>query len=141
MVAAEDDSRRQPPDDPETAGSVGATLDSVADAGRALARLLRAELRLARSSAAALVWLGLATLVLAMGAWAGLNVFLIAAIHAWSGSVLLGTGVVACANFAGALWSVAAMRRCLDDLRFPRTRRVLDRGMTLPRPGGIRTSC
>lgn len=118
----------------DTASLAAQALDDLFEAMRAAARLLRVELRLARSSLAAILWLAFATLVLAFGAWLGLNALAFAAVHAWSGSVLLSAGVVFVANLGGVLWCGAIMRRCMRDLALPRTRRLFDRSSTSAPP-------
>lgn len=107
-------------------------IDRVADALRdaldvaeASFALLRAELRLARSSALALIWLGFALVFFGVGAWLATSLALALAIHALTGSFLLGTGAVAMANLIGAAWVLHSMRRCWRDLSLPRTRALL----------------
>lgn len=87
--------------------------------------LLRAELRLARSSALSIVWLGFALVFFGVGAWLATTFGIALAIHALSGSLLLGVGTVAAANIAGAAWVLHSMRRCWRDLSLPRTRALL----------------
>ncbi|MEZ5461308.1 hypothetical protein [Dokdonella sp.] len=87
--------------------------------------LLRAELRLARSSALSIVWLGFALVFFGVGAWLATTFGLALAIHALSGSLLLGVGTVAAANLAGAAWVLHSMRRCWRDMSLPRTRALL----------------
>ncbi len=111
----------------DTASLAARMLDDVFEALRAAGHLLRAELRLARSSLVAIIWLAFATLVFAFGAWLGLNVLAFSVVHAWTGSVPLGAGAVLLANLGGAVWCVAILRRCLRDLALPRTRRMFDR--------------
>lgn len=131
-----DETTRSPEADPSTADTaslVGRALDDLVDAARATGRLLRAELRLARSSVTAIIWFAFATLVLAFGAWLGLNALIVAGVHAWSGSVLLGACLVFLANLGGAIWTVSVMRRCVRDLTLPRTRSLFDRSTTSTR--------
>jgi len=93
-------------------------------AGSALA-LLRAELRLARSSAFALIWLGFALLFLGVGAWLATSAAIAAGVYELTGNVFVGIGSVALANIAGLFAVLFAMRGCWRDLGLPRTRRVL----------------
>lgn len=101
------------------------TLDCAFKAVLAAGQLLRAELKLARASAIALVWLAFALTVLGFGAWLGLNALIVAGIYAWSGSVLLGTAIVFVANLGGAVWIFLNLQRCWRDIGLPRTRRLL----------------
>jgi hypothetical protein len=94
--------------------------------GAALA-LLRAELRLARSSAMMLVWLGFALVFLGVGAWLGASAAIAAGIYELTGSVFYGVGSVALANLAGVGVVLWMMRTCWRDLALPRTRRMLHR--------------
>jgi len=94
--------------------------------GAALA-LLRAELRLARSSAMMLVWLGFALVFLGVGAWLGASAAIAAGIYELTGSVFYGVGSVALANLAGVGIVLWMMRTCWRDLALPRTRRMLHR--------------
>jgi hypothetical protein len=87
--------------------------------------LLRAELRLARSSALSIVWLGFALVFFGVGAWLATSLGIALAIHAISGSLLLGVGTVAAGNLVGAAWVLHSMRRCWRDLSLPRTRALL----------------
>lgn len=102
----------------------GALRDALQVAEASLA-LLRAELRLARSSALALIWLGFALVFFGVGAWLATSLALALGIHALTGSFLLGTGTVALANLVGAAWVLHSMRRCWRDLSLPRTRALL----------------
>lgn len=87
--------------------------------------LLRAELRLARSSALSLVWLAFALVFFGVGAWLATSLGIALGIHALTGSMLLGVGTVATANLAGVAWVLHSMRRCWRDLSLPRTRALL----------------
>jgi len=87
--------------------------------------LLRAELRLARSSALALVWLGFALVFLGIGAWLATNAAIAAGIHHLTGNVFLGIGAVALANILGIVLVLRSMRRCWHDMSLPRTRAML----------------
>jgi len=102
------------------------TLDAAIDAAGAALALLRAEFRLARSSALALVWLGFALVFLGVGAWLATSAAIAAGIYQLTGNLFVGIGSVALANGAGIAWVLLAMRRCWRDLSLPRTRRMLD---------------
>jgi TRAP-type C4-dicarboxylate transport system permease small subunit len=86
---------------------------------------LRAELRLARSSALSLVWLGFGLVFFGVGAWLALTVAIALGVAEASGHPLLGVGTVAAINLAGAIWVLRAMRRCWHDLQLPRTRALI----------------
>ena len=103
---------------------IKATIDeSLRLAGAAWA-LLRAELRLARSSAFVLIWLGFALVFLGVGAWLATSAAIAAGIYELTGNVFYGVGSVALANIIGALVVVYLMRGCWRDLGLPRTRRA-----------------
>lgn len=87
--------------------------------------LLRAELKLARSSAFVLVWLGFALVFLGVGAWLATSAAIAAGIYQLTGNVFYGIGSVALANIAGVLVVLWAMRGCWRDLALPRTRRAI----------------
>ena len=87
--------------------------------------LLRAELRLARSSAFVLIWLSFALVFLGVGAWLATMAAIAAGIYQLTGNVFYGVGSVALANIAGMLVVLLLMRGCWRDLQLPRTRRVL----------------
>jgi len=113
----------EPVDD--TIALIKATIDeSLRLAGAAWA-LLRAELRLARSSAFVLIWLGFALVFLGVGAWLATSAAIAAGIYQLTGNVFYGIGSVALANIAGALVVVHQMRGCWRDLALPRTRRAI----------------
>ena len=113
----------EPVDD--TIAVIKATIDeSLRLAGAAWA-LLRAELRLARSSAFVLIWLGFALVFLGVGAWLATSAAIAAGIYELTGNVFYGIGSVALANIAGLFAVLFAMRGCWRDLGLPRTRRVL----------------
>lgn len=114
----------------------GSSLDDVIDQARAVLdaalgtfqsslALLRAELRLARSSASLLVALAAILAVLAIGAWLALLALIAAGVHELSGNWFIGVGSVFVLNALGIVWVVLIMRRCLRDLGMPRTRRML----------------
>lgn len=96
----------------------------VADAALAL---LRAELRLARSSALSMLGLAFALVFLGVGAWLATSAAIAAAIYQLTGNVFYGVGSVALANLIGVAWVLLAMRSCWRDLGLPRTRRMLGR--------------
>jgi hypothetical protein len=109
----------------DTIALIKATIDeSLRLAGAAWA-LLRAELRLARSSAFVLIWLGFALVFLGVGAWLATSAAIAAGIYQLTGNVFYGVGTVALANIAGALVVVYLMRGCWRDLALPRTRRAI----------------
>jgi hypothetical protein len=113
----------EPVDD--TIAVIKATIDeSLRLAGAAWA-LLRAELRLARSSAFVLIWLGFALVFLGVGAWLATSAAIAAGIYQLTGNVFYGVGSVALANIVGALVVVHLMRGCWRDLALPRTRRAI----------------
>jgi len=87
--------------------------------------LLRAELRLARSSAFVLIWLSFALVFLGVGAWLATTAAIAAGIYQLTGNVFYGVGAVALANIIGVIIVLLAMRGCWRDLSLPRTRRVL----------------
>jgi len=113
----------EPVDD--TIALIKATIDeSLRLAGAAWA-LLRAELRLARSSAFVLIWLGFALVFLGVGAWLATSAAIAAGIYQLTGNVFYGVGSVALANILGALAVLYLMRGCWRDLALPRTRRAI----------------
>lgn len=116
-------SAKTPPPDVLAAAS-GALGEAVRVAEAALA-LLRAELRLARSSALALIWLAFALVFLGVGAWLATSAAIAAAIYELTGNLFYGIGSVALANLAGIALILFAMRSCWRDLTMPRTRRAL----------------
>ncbi|HEU4664662.1 MAG TPA: hypothetical protein VFS55_11595 [Dokdonella sp.] len=119
-----------PDDGADGAGDFAAARASVAQAVRvaesALA-LLRAELRLARSSALMLVWLSFALVFLGVGAWLATSAAIAVGVYLLSGNLFYGVGSVALANIAGAVVVLRSMRTCWRDLALPRTRRALSR--------------
>ncbi|HEX5122667.1 MAG TPA: hypothetical protein VFV97_05410 [Rhodanobacteraceae bacterium] len=121
----------EPVDD--TLAVIKATIDeSLRLAGAAWA-LLRAELRLARSSAFVLIWLGFALVFFGVGAWLATSAAIAAGIYQLTGNVFYGVGSVALANIAGVLVVVYLMRGCWRDLALPRTRRAIA-GLREPTP-------
>lgn len=89
--------------------------------------LLRAELRLARSSALLLVWLSFLLVFLGVGAWLATSAAMAAGVYQLTGNLFFGIGSVALANLAGIAIVLYAMRGCWRDLMLPRTRRLLVR--------------
>lgn len=89
--------------------------------------LLRAELRLARSSALLLVWLSFLLVFLGVGAWLATSAAIAVGVYQLSGNLFVGIGSVALANLAGIAIVLYAMRGCWRDLMLPRTRRMLGR--------------
>ena len=109
----------------DTLAVIKATLDeSLRLAGAAWA-LLRAELRLARSSALVLVWLGFALIIFGVGAWVATSAAIAAGIYELTGNAFYGVGSVALLNIVGAVVVVHQMRGCWRDLALPRTRRAI----------------
>ncbi|MGA8277822.1 MAG: hypothetical protein WB784_06470 [Rhodanobacteraceae bacterium] len=112
-------------------GSAPGTVEQAGDAIQAGLRvvestldLLRAELRLARSSAVALVWLTFALIFLGVGTWLAASAALAAGIYQFTGNLFAGIGSVALANLIGAVAVLWAMRRCWGEMTLPRTRRL-----------------
>jgi hypothetical protein len=101
------------------------TLASAWHLAEASLALLRAELRLARSSALALAWLAFALVFFGVGAWLALTVAIAMVIAQLSGQPLIGVAAVALINLAGTAWVLLAMRRCWSDLGLPRTRALI----------------
>lgn len=96
----------------------------VADAAFAL---LLAELRLARSSAIALLGLSFALVFFGVGAWLGTNAAIAALVYELTGNVFYGVGSVALLNLVGIAVVLFAMRKCARDITMPRTRRLFSR--------------
>ncbi|MBN8481264.1 MAG: hypothetical protein J0L88_06685 [Xanthomonadales bacterium] len=95
---------------------------AVAEASLAL---LRAELKLARSSALNLVWLGFGLVFLGVGAWLATSAAIAAGLWQLTGNAFVGIGLVALANIIGIVVVLAMMRRCWNDLSLPRTRELI----------------
>ena len=125
----------QPASEPgESARETGlqGTLDAAREALRgALAvaeaslALLRAELKLARSSALNLVWLAFLLVFLGVGAWLATSAAIAAGIYQLTGNAFIGIGFVALANIVGIVVVLRMMRRCWNDLSLPRTRELI----------------
>jgi hypothetical protein len=112
------------PNDFEVARAAIAQAVRVAEAALAL---LRAELRLARSSAMLLVWLAFLLVFLGVGAWLATSAAIAAGIYELTGNLFYGIGSVALLNLLGICAVALSMRACWRDLTLPRTRRMLDR--------------
>lgn len=109
----------------DTFSAARAALDQAMRVAEAAVSLLRAELRLARSSALMLVWLGFALVFLGVGAWLATSAAIAAGIYQLTGNVFYGIGSVALANIIGLVVVLLGMRGCWRDLGLPRTRRAL----------------
>lgn len=107
--------------------SARAALQQAARVAEAALALLRAELRLARSSALAIVGFGFALIFLGVGAWLATSAAIAAAIYQLTGNVFYGVGSVALANIIGVVIVLRAIRSCWRDLSLPRTRRIISR--------------
>lgn len=113
-----------PPNDFEVAH---AAMTQALRVGAAALALLRAELRLAHSSAMLLIGLVLLLVLLGVGAWLATSAAIAAGIYELSGSLFFGIGSVALLNLAGIGAVAMSMRACWRDLTLPRTRRMLGR--------------
>ncbi len=112
------------------AGDLDAARTAVEQAMRvaeAALALLRAELRLARSSALALVGLGFVLVFLGVGAWLATSAAIAAGVYELTDNLFYGIGSVALANLVGVGVVLVAMRGCWRDLALPRTRHMLGR--------------
>ena len=87
--------------------------------------LLRAELRLARSSALMLVWLSFLLVFLGVGAWLAASAAIAVGVYLLSGNLFYGVGSVALANAVGIVLVLRAMKTCWRDIALPRTRRAI----------------
>lgn len=102
-----------------------ALFDAALDAFQSSLTLLRAELKLAKSSASLLLMLAAVLAVLAIGAWLALLALIAAGVHELVDNWFIGVGSVVVLNALGIVWVVIAMRRCLRDMTMPRTRHML----------------
>jgi hypothetical protein len=102
--------------------SAGGVLHGAMQVAEASWALLKSELRLARRSAIALVWLGFALVFVGAAAWLSTCAAIAVGIYQVTGNVLVGVAAVALANLSGAVWIVFAMRRCWRDVGLPETR-------------------
>ena len=123
-VAAE---TAQPPGRPDAFASARAAAVEAVRVAEAGLALLRAEWRLARSSAITLVWLGFALIFFGVGAWLATSAAIAAGIYQLTGNVFYGVGAVALANLCAVGIVLAGMRGCWRDLGLPRSRRMLGR--------------
>jgi hypothetical protein len=114
-----------PPASEDTIASIRSAFDETLHVASTALALLRAELRLARSSAFVLVWLSFALVFLGVGAWLATSAAIAAGIYQLTGSVFYGIGSVALANIIGMIAVLFAMRGCWRDLALPRTRRAI----------------
>jgi lysylphosphatidylglycerol synthetase-like protein (DUF2156 family) len=114
-----------PAEHDDTIASIKSAFDETLHVASTALALLRAELRLARSSAFVLVWLSFALVFLGVGAWLATSAAIAAGIYQLTGNVFYGVGSVALANIVGMLGVVFAMRGCWRDLALPRTRRAM----------------
>jgi hypothetical protein len=112
-------------EDPDPIALFKAAVDESLRVASAALALLRAELRLARSSAFVLVWLSFALVFLGVGAWLATSAAIAAGIYQLTGNVFYGVGAVALANITGVIAVLFAMRGCWRDLALPRTRRAI----------------
>ncbi|HVT31953.1 MAG TPA: hypothetical protein VHE32_04875, partial [Rhodanobacteraceae bacterium] len=87
-----------PASEPDTIASIRSAFDETLRLARTAFALLHAELRLARSSALVLVWLGFALVFLGVGAWLATSAAIAAGIYQLTGNVFYGVGSVALAN-------------------------------------------
>lgn len=121
-------------DDARAGGTLEAAREAVRGAlavAEASLALLRAELRLARSSALNLVRLGFALVFLGVGAWLATGAAIAVGIHQLTGNAFAGVGFVALVNIIGIVYVLRTMRRCWNDLSLPRTRELIS-GMQAP---------
>ncbi len=99
--AALDEGAPPSPRDTDTFAAARAALDQALRVADAALALLRAELRLARSSAFTLIWLGFALVFLGVGAWLATSAAIAAGIYQLTGNIFYGVGSVALANLLG----------------------------------------
>jgi hypothetical protein len=123
--AADPAAAPQPEPQPDALTAASAAFAEAVRVAEAALALLRAELRLARSSALALVWLAFALVFLGVGAWLATSAAIAAGVYELTGNLFYGIGSVALANLFGIALVLFAMRGCWRDLSMPRTRRVL----------------
>jgi hypothetical protein len=122
--AAAADTTEPHAEQPDAFAVARAAMDQALRVVEAAFALLRAELRLARSSALMLIWLGFALVFLGVGAWLATSAAIAAGIYQLTGNVFYGVGAVALANLVGVAIVLFAMRGCWRDLALPRTRRA-----------------
>ncbi len=126
-MQASDEPARPASDPPHESlvAEAGAALEQAIRVAEAALALLRAELRLARSSALSLVWLAFLLILLGVGAWLATSAAIAAAIYELTGNVFYGIASVALANLIGIAVVLLGMRRCWNDLMLPRTRKLI----------------
>lgn len=122
---AEREEHARAPSDPFT--SARTAMEQAVRVAEAALSLLRAELRLARSSAIALVWLAFALIFFGVGAWLATSAAIAAGIYQLTGNVFYGIGSVALANVIAVAVVLLAMRGCWRDVTLPRSRRMFTR--------------
>ncbi|GAA0718566.1 hypothetical protein [Dokdonella soli] len=120
-----EESTHESPHAADTLSVAGAALVQAMHVAEAAWALLRAELRLARSSALVLVGLAFVLVLLGVGTWLATNAAIAAGIYELTGHMFYGIGGIALANLLGVGIVLIAMRGCWRDLSLPRTRRVL----------------
>lgn len=124
-IAADAPGPGAPADENDPVSLFKTAVDEALRVSSAALALLRAELRLARSSAFVLVWLSFALVFLGVGAWLATSAAIAAGIYQLTGNVFYGIGSVALANILGVILVLFAMRGCWRDLALPRTRRAI----------------
>lgn len=112
---------------PDALTAARAALDQAMRVAEAVLALLRAELRLARSSAIAMLWLAIALLFFGVGAWLAIGAAIATGLYQLTGNMFYGVGGVALVNLLGVAWALWRMRQCWGDLSLPHTRRMLGR--------------
>jgi hypothetical protein len=110
---------------PGTFDAAREALQGALHVAEAALALLRAELRLARSSALRIVWLGFLLIFLGVGAWLATSAAIAAGIYQLTDNVFFGIGAVALANLLGIIYVLLMIRRCWGDLSLPRTRELI----------------
>ena len=128
MDAQPEDKDAEAGEPPAGAGTFSAARDALLGAmqvAEASLALLRAELRLARSSALNLVWLSFALIFLGVGAWLATSAAIAAGIYQLTGNLFVGIASVAVANGLGIVAVLVAMKRSWRDLGLPRTRELV----------------
>jgi hypothetical protein len=108
-------------------GAARAALEQGMRVAEAAFALLRAELRLARSSAMLLIGLSFVLVFLGVGAWLATSAAIAVGVYQLTGNLFIGIGSVALANAIGIVVVLVMMRDCWRDLALPRTRRMIGR--------------
>ncbi|HEV7490345.1 MAG TPA: hypothetical protein VGO25_06035 [Rhodanobacteraceae bacterium] len=124
-IAADAPDSGAPADENDPVSLFKTAVDEALRVSSAALALLRAELRLARSSAFVLVWLSFALVFLGVGAWLATSAAIAAGVYQLTGNMFYGIGSVALANILGVILVLFAMRGCWRDLALPRTRRAI----------------